>query len=57
MEIEKIEDKEKLTALAKVSLAVAVVLSLFSMSPWFFWDVTFGKGVLVSSTWSWAFPL
>lgn len=47
MEIEKIEDKEKLTALAKVSLAVAVVLSLFSMSPWFFWDVTFGKGVLV----------
>lgn len=47
MIIEGSEGKEKLSALTKISLVVAVVLSLFSISPWFFWDVAFGKGVLV----------
>lgn len=46
---EILENKdEKVNALGKVSIAIAIVLSLHSMSPWFFWDLTFGKGLLVA---------
>jgi hypothetical protein len=38
----------KVGALATFSIAIAIVLSLHSMSPWFFWDLTFGKGLLVA---------